>query len=438
MTLAALAVGAWVSSRIEDVVVRNTANATALYMESFIAPLTRDMATHSGLSEEARTAMEKLFTDTALGRRVVSYKIWQRDGLLVEASNKDLVGQHFALTENLALAWEGQVRADFEELHDPEDVAEAALEMPLLEIYSPVRLGGSDRVIAVAEVYEVADTLKQDLIRARLASWGAVALVMAAIGASLFAIVLRGSRTIDRQLLALRDLSDRNTALRLRVQGASARVSAMQDRTLRRIGADLHDGAVQLLGFAALRLDAMQGQVLQGQTPPRPADLAEVETAVREAITDLRGVARGLSLPDADRKPLRDLLQAAIDAHAARTGSAVVSHIEILPERDLPPALKTCLYRFVQEGLNNAWHHAGGQGQEVRLTLLGDKLRLSVLDKGPGFAALPLPADDDQGGMGLAGLADRVQSLGGTFQLLNRAEGGGAELRMTLDVRGAQ
>ncbi len=61
-------------------------------------------------------------------------------------------------------------------------------------------------------------------------------------------------------------------------------------------------------------------------------------------------------------------------------------------------------------------------------------ITLSVLDRGPGFAASKASAQEDGGGLGLAGLADRVESLGGQLQMLSRP-GGGAELRMVLDLR---
>ncbi len=431
MLAATLLVGWFVSGRIEEVVVRNTANATALYMESFVAPLTQDLAREDSLSDESRANIGALLEGTALGRRVVSFKIWREGGLLVDASNTELVGQRFAPTDNLKLAWAGEVRADFEDTADPEDTNEDALGVPLLEIYSPIREIETGRVIAVAEFYEVATQLKSDLARARLASWGTVALVMLVIGASLFAVVLRGSRTIDNQLAALAELSSRNVSLRLRVQGAAARFAAMNDQTLRRIGADLHDGPAQQMGFAALRLDALR----KAAGPDAGAAVDEVARAVKDAIAEVRTISRGLSLPDIDRRPLGDLIEGLADAHKARTGAEVEVSCRIEPGVDLPEAAKICIYRFVQEGLNNGWRHAEGRGQTVHLVLQGDDLSLIVADAGPGFAAPPPGAGADGTTLGLAGLADRVESLGGHFTARNR-KGGGAELVMRLDLRG--
>ena len=433
MLVAAVAGGFFVSNRIEAVVVRNTANATALYMESFIAPLTQDLATQDALSEQSRLEIGRLLAETALGQRVVSFKIWRPGGLLVDASNRDVIGKTFPPTENLQQAWTGEVRADFNDTGDEEDVAERALGLPLLEIYTPIREVKTGKVIAVAEFYEIASQLKLDLIRARSLGWLTVGAAMLLIAGSLFVIVLRGSRTIDRQLAALSELASRNLALRLRVQGAAARFSSVNDQVLRRIGADLHDGPAQLMGFAALRLDALQGRVTGDKAL---ADLAAVQRAVKDSILEIRNISRGLSLPDIEQKSLEDILRGVAETHAARTGAAVAIQCDATTA-EVPSAVKICCYRFVQEGLNNGWRHALGKGQEVRLSVQGDLLRLRVLDRGPGFAHLPVDFGSDDSGLGLPGLTDRVESLGGHIEALNRHDGPGAELRMELDLKGA-
>ncbi|MGP3698884.1 sensor histidine kinase [Rhodobacter sp. NSM] len=433
MLLAMIAIGSWVTQRIEETVVRNTANATALYMESFISPLSQDLARSSVLSAGAKRAMDEIFTNTPLGDRVASFKIWKEDGLIVESSNSDLTGRRFEISENLRAAFRGEVRADFEELGDPEDSNERAMGLPLLEIYSPIREVWSGRIIGVAEFYEVATALKEDLERARRNSWATVALSVLLIGVSLYAIVLRGSRTIDRQLEDLTRLSEHNTALRLRVQQAVSRFTAMNDDAMRRIGADLHDGPAQLMAFAALRIDNLRAEVDQ---PRALAELDEVERAVKDAIREIRNISRGVSLPDIEQRSLDRIVEGVADAHSARTGTEVKVRMHALEGNvALPVAVRICVYRFVQEGLNNAWFHAAGKGQEVRVTLTERTLRVRVLDEGPGFPDLPVSADPPEGGMGLSGLQDRVESLGGIFEKLNR-QPRGAELRMTLDLGG--
>ena len=433
MVLATGIVGLFVAQRIEDAVVRNTANATALYMESFIAPLTQDLASAAVLSAASKDAIQRLLVETPLGQRVVSFKIWVTGGRIVAASDLDIVGKQFDVTEDLRGAWQGSVMASFNDLSEPESAAEQAMGLPLLEIYAPIRERGSGRVIGVAEFYEIAIQLRTDLNRARAVSWAAVALVMAVIGASLFVIVLRGSRTIDRQVEALTDLSARNVTLRLRVQGAAARFSAMNDQALRRIGADLHDGPAQLMGFAALRLDGLRGH-LAG--PAAKAEVDSIERAVKDAIREIRNISRGVSLPDIERRPMGEVIAGLVDAHQARTGTEVDLAVDLGADGGmaLPIAVKICLGRVVQEGLNNAWRHAGGLGQEVAVAITGRVLTARVADGGPGVAAHAVGAGDSFG-LGLAGLAGRVESLGGSL-ILSARQGGvqGMVLDMVLDL----
>ena len=378
MFVAMVTVGIWVSDRIEETVVRNSANATAQYMESFLSPISQDLDKSDTLSPGAMRALDEVFTNTPLGERVTAYKIWKPGGLIVDASDQSLIGNRFEVSDHLAKALEGAVVGSFGDPYTDESADVRVAGVPLLEIYSPIHEVWSGRIVGVAEFYEVADGLSADLAEARRRSWLTVAMVMMTIGALLYAIVLRGSHTIDRQraalnrqLVALRDLSDHNNALRLRVQEASARTSAMNDQSLRQIGADLHDGPAQLMAFAALRLDDLRPAVAGARAQD---DLDQVEGAVKDAIREIRSISRGLSLPDIEARSPCEVVRSVADAHAARSGTEVKVECDDATIPLLSPAMKICLYRFVQEGLNNAWRHAEGQGQSVRLTVAGAHL----------------------------------------------------------------
>ncbi|TYO88862.1 sensor histidine kinase [Oceanicella actignis] len=431
MAAATLVAGFWVSERIEHGVLRNSANATAHYMESVISPLSQELARSDRLSEDSRRALRRIFEETPLGARVVSYKIWKPGGLVADASDPALIGRRFAPTENLREAWKGEVRADLQELRDDEDAGEKALNIPLLEIYSPIREDWSGRIIAVAEFYERSEKLAADLAAARRNSWIAVGAAMLTIFAALFGIVARGSRTIERQRAALTmrldelaALSETNRALRRRVQEAAARSAAAGEQTLRRIGADLHDGPAQLLAFAALRLDA-----LRRAAPAAAADIDAIESALRESIRELRAVSRGLSRPEVERLSPSEIVEAAVEAHRMRTRDAVGIDIAGDEAPALSAAARICIFRFVQEALNNAHRHAGGEGLRVELRQSPTELRLRVLDAGPGPGAAAHGRAST--GLGLAGLRDRVESLGGEFFVRPRPQGG-TEVAMIL------
>ncbi len=430
MVLASLIVGLWVSGRIEGVVVRNAANTTALYMESFIEPLAQDMAHSDRMSPENEAAIARLLAGTTLGKRVVSFKLWDGAQRVVASTDPSVIGRSFPEEDDVVEAWAGEVVSSFDRLDAEENAAERALGLPLLQIYTPIRERGSGRVIAVAEFYEVATGLQADLVKARLSSWMAVLLVMAAIFGTLFAIVLRGSRIIAGQLEALSDLASRNVSLRLKVQGAAGRFSALNDQALRQIGADLHDGPAQLMGFAALRLDSLRkGADARGQI-----EIDGIQKAIREAITEIRNISRGVSLPEIEKREMAEVIRGLVDTHAARTGREVALTLSLT--RDLPLAVKICLGRLVQEGLTNGFRHGGGLGQEVRVTEADGALMAQVLDAGPGVAE---GLAEDLYGLGLGGLAGRVESLGGELSLGPRLDGRqGAELRMVLDLRSVE
>ena len=108
MVLAAWVVGLWVAKRIENGVVQNSAASASLYMESFLSPLSAELAASDELSEPARVALEEIFTGTALSERVVSYKIWKEDGAIIEASDAALRGRTFPPSDDLQKALQGQ------------------------------------------------------------------------------------------------------------------------------------------------------------------------------------------------------------------------------------------------------------------------------------------------------------------------------------------
>jgi hypothetical protein len=81
-------------------------------------------------------------------------------------------------------------------------------------------------------------------------------------------------------------MSSCNLALRLRVQNAAVRFLTMHDQSLRRIGSDIRDGPVQLIGFAALRLDAPKDKAADERLR---AELQTVQAAVINATKELRG-----------------------------------------------------------------------------------------------------------------------------------------------------
>jgi signal transduction histidine kinase len=87
------------------------------------------------------------------------------------------------------------------------------------------------------------------------------------------------------------------------------------------------------------------------------------------------------------------------------------------------------IYRVLQEGLNNVSRHSGAREAWVRLKFLSNALELEVEDHGKGLVTQP--ARQGIGGIGLVGMRERAELIGGTLELL-QAGGGGTIVRLTV------
>lgn len=434
-----LVVGDLVSRSIESGVVRNSAISSAVYMESFIAPLSQELAEARQFSPVTLARMRALLEQPPLSERVRSVKIWREGGFVAFASDAALIGQTFPPGDELRAAWKGQLSATFDELEGAESAAERQSGVPLLEVYNPIHSILTGKVIAVAEFYLVAPELEADLWTAKANAWAMVATVTAVTFAALFGIVRAGSRTIAAQNRALagrlEDLarvSAQNVALRARVQGAAQRVSEMNERQMRRISAELHDGPAQALALASLRLDSLLRRASVAGDDPEARALRETLNA---ALSDVRDLCRGLTLPELEGLGVAQTLDRAIGAHERRTGTMVQRDDTAGPWPEVAPPhpILICLYRFVQEGLMNAFRHAPGAGVTVGCHVEAGRLRVDIADDGPGFDP-DLRSDSVSGsGMGLAGMRERVESIGGEFRI-RAVPGAGVRLSISLPL----
>ncbi|MBK8456475.1 MAG: hypothetical protein IPL47_04615 [Phyllobacteriaceae bacterium] len=199
-------------------------------------------------------------------------------------------------------------------------------------------------------------------------------------------------------------------------------MSEIGEAHLRQLSADLHDGPAQLVGFAALRLDSLKRI---GEKRKRDAEIGDLESVLKDAVREIRAIGQGLSLPEIEHLSLAGVARHAIAAHERRTGDSVRAALA-LNEDDAPESVKACLYRFVQEGLNNVWRHAPGAQVGIDVGEAAGILSASIVNGAPTRVAA-----ESAGGMGLLGLRDRVESLGGHFSFV-RAADGGAILSMSI------
>jgi signal transduction histidine kinase len=261
---------------------------------------------------------------------------------------------------------------------------------------------------------------------------GLVALLLAALARS------GEARPITRHAASEREderagLLEQIEDLRRQIDDSQRRLVEIHDQVLRRVGVELHDGPAQLISFALLRLDGLQLQDALKIEHTSSGDLERIRGALKEALAEIRCMAAGLTLPELSRVPPADVLRLAVRSHERRTGTSVACDMEGLPEQ-LPAAIKSCLYRFAQEALNNAYRHAGGRGQKVRARYRRGTIEVEVEDAGPGFE--PDGKIGRGGRLGLLGMRERVTSLGGTLEIDSRP-GLGTRLRTRFKMAGS-
>jgi signal transduction histidine kinase len=412
--------GVWIGNQIESTVLNRTASVTALYVDSLITPRLQNLATSELLSPEQIAEFDNILTGTSLGQGVVVFKIWSPDGHVLYSLERSIIGQQFPTTEEFQTAMHGQVTADMSDLTEPENIRERETWSRLIEVYAPVRRDMDGRIIAINEFYLLPDQLEAEIAGARLRSW----FIISALGIVLYAVtagvVKRSSDTIEHQRARLEEHVAELASLHQRVLQAANRTTAWNEQALRRISADLHDGPGQVLALASLRMDAL------GKACGDNADYRVVHDALRDALKDVRAISSGLRLPELEAVCIEDILDRAINDHQRRTGIEIERIYERLPAR-VPLAVKIAVIRTLQEALSNATRHARGADVVVRAWGQGGHLYMEVTDSGPGFELTAAPTADS-GHLGLAGMRERAELLGGSF-LVRSAPGAGTTVR---------
>lgn len=435
------AIGFWLTRQIEDGVVRRAAATAAVYIDSAVAPLLQNLATAQDLTPAEKQKLDELFQTTPLGDQIPSFKVWTPTGRVVYSTASNIAGQTFPIDDGLARALKGEIAADISPLNAQENVDERARGVPLLEIYSPVRRTGTDQIIASAEFYQSVVDLQSDVNRTIQQTWLFVGAVTVGMYLLLAGFVRVASSTISRQqkelnvrVQQLQELVTTNAALDERVRHAAAQTTALNEQVLRRISAELHDGPAQDLGLALLKLDNViaQTEAQPGRDCQQEQDVNVVKRSLDHALQEIRAISSGMGVPQLNELTLQEIVNRVVRTHERRTNTRVVLETHDLPAQASLP-IKITLYRVLQESLNNAFRHAQGVGQQVNVGVQNNQLTIQVSDRGHTLHA-PRPNDDDAEHLGLVGMRDRVESLGGTFEFIG-GNGDGARVHAQLPLQ---
>jgi signal transduction histidine kinase len=243
------------------------------------------------------------------------------------------------------------------------------------------------------------------------------------LAATLVAIVLTSLYLIrsNRAIFArLATLSEQRSEL-------AQKLISTQESTLRHISRELHDEFGQVLTAIGSLLGRLGNQVPENS--PVRADLQEVREIAQSTLNNIRSLSQALHPVLLEESGLESTLDWYIPTAERQLGLSLYYEKSGQPFA-VDTAVGVHVYRVAQEALNNVSRHAGTREAWVRLKFGGTDLQLEVEDHGKG---LPSQGARDAGGagIGLVGMRERAELIGGTLELL-QAQGGGTLVRLEI------
>lgn len=218
--------------------------------------------------------------------------------------------------------------------------------------------------------------------------------------------------------------------LRARLRRLAMRALDTGEEQLREVSSRLHDDVAQHLAGVLLRLRVAEQVEDFGE---RVRILSEVRDEAKEALEEIRGLARSLRTPELDDLGLGPALRAFGRPLARRNDLEIAFELEPT-DGSLSLHQKIGLYRILQEAMYNAVRHAGASKMVIRIRRPEGSVVAEVVDDGRGFDPERL-AGDDAPCMGLLAMHERARHVGGHLHLLS-ARGEGTRVRV--EIRGRE
>lgn len=217
----------------------------------------------------------------------------------------------------------------------------------------------------------------------------------------------------------------------LAIENAQLREQTERSATLAergRLARELHDSVTQSLYSVTLYAEAAARLLEGGQTAEAVSHLRELKDTAQEALREMRLLIYQLRPPELEKSGLVSAIQTRLDSVERRSGMQVEMQVEGVD--NLPHPVQEELYHITQEALNNVLKHAHASRVWVSLQFLEEQACLEVRDDGLGFDHRQASSS---GGLGLAGMAERVHRVGGDLEV-HSAPGEGTCIQVTVPL----
>jgi signal transduction histidine kinase len=232
------------------------------------------------------------------------------------------------------------------------------------------------------------------------------------LAAVLAAILITGSLVIwhDRRMFAqVSQLSEQRKEL-------AGQVIRVQEDLFRTLARELHDEFGQVLTAVGMMLLRVEKRLPEGS--PEREDLREVREIANQTLERVRGMSQMLHPPVLDDYGLERSIEWYLGQFEKQTGLKV--HYE---KKGIAPwigdSVAIHMYRILQESLNNVVRHAQVKEAGVRVSYAPEKMEMEIEDHGAG-----LPEKPQESGLGMIGMRERAELLGGRIEFRRRPGGG--------------
>jgi signal transduction histidine kinase len=205
------------------------------------------------------------------------------------------------------------------------------------------------------------------------------------------------------------------------LQHLSIKLMRLQDEERRKIARNLHDSLGQYLTSIKMNLESLRSSDL----PNKDEVLAAALEWLEKSIVETRTLSCLLHPPLLDEVGFASAARWFTDQFAKRSGITVNLDLPDRMDR-LSEMAEIALFRILQESLTNVHRHSGSSVVEIRLKASGDKAVLTVRDFGRGMPAGFIQGSQPNGdhfGVGLRGMRERVNDLGGNFEIESSDDG---------------
>jgi two-component system NarL family sensor kinase len=234
---------------------------------------------------------------------------------------------------------------------------------------------------------------------------------------------------ISARTTAERELNDSYNQMRT----LTGRLMRAQDDERRRIAQMLHETTAQDLAALKMHLARLHRTASDLGEADRNA-LAESISLAEQSITGIRTLSYLLHPPFLDETGLSSAVRWYAAGFAERSGITVDLELPETVER-LPLDTETALFRIVQESLINIHRHAGSETARIRMQRDADTLVLEIEDRGRGIPSASLEHIMGGGGVvgvGIAGMSERIEQLGGRLEITSSDHGTTVRARLPL------